>query len=182
MVTRFANIEEKGVIAVATLLDPRFKKIPFTSESLVEKMAWQIISDAAALASTGGNDADLPTSTQCPQTDSSSTSAVWQFFDSQVTASSTTGRRPAILALTELEQYFKLLYYRPRNEDPLLWWKQNASIFPLIKTVAKVYLSVVATSVPSERLFSKAGELISTRRNRLKPKNINMMLFLNMAD
>ena len=173
-------MEEKGVITVATLLDPRFKKIPFTSESLVEKMARQIISDAAALASTSGNDADPSTSTQCPQTDSSSTSAVWQFFDSQVT-SSTTARRPAILALTELEQYFKLPLL-PRNEDPLLWWKQNASIFPLIKTVAKVYLSVVATSVPSERLFSKAGELISTKRNRLKPKNINMMLFLNTAD
>lgn len=39
-----------------------------------------------------------------------------------------------------------------------------------------------ATSVPSERLFSKAGELISakrTRRNKIKPKYVDMLLLLN---
>ena len=36
----------------------------------------------------------------------------------------------------------------------------------------------MANSVPSERLFSRAGELISMRRSTLKAKNVNMMLFL----
>ena len=34
-------------------------------------------------------------------------------------------------------------------------------------------------SVPAERLFSKAGELLSIRRSRIKPKHVNMFLFLN---
>ena len=41
------------------------------------------------------------------------------------------------------------------------------------------YLSTLATSVPSECLFSKAGELVSAKRNRLKDNIIDMMLFLN---
>ena len=50
MATRFANIEEKGVVAIATLLDPRFKIIPFSSDSAVERMKQRIISDASAMA------------------------------------------------------------------------------------------------------------------------------------
>lgn len=175
---RFSNFEDKAVVAVGTLLDPRFKKIPFASETSVDKMSRQIVSDATALAN--ANEQHQPT----PQPSSMSAattapSAVWEYFDSQVT-SSATARRPNILAHSELGQYFKLPLL-PRNEDPLIWWKQNSHVFPLISSVAKVYLSVIATSVPSERLFSKAGELISLKRNRLKPKNINMLLFLNKA-
>ena len=38
---------------------------------------------------------------------------------------------------------------------------------------------ISATSVPSDRLFSKAGELVSHRRSCLKSKTINQVLFLN---
>jgi len=34
------------------------------------------------------------------------------------------------------------------------------------------------TSVPSERLFSKAGEVVAARRSNIKPKNVDMILFL----
>ena len=45
--------------------------------------------------------------------------------------------------------------------------------------LAKKYLGIVATSVPSERLFSQAGQVILDRRARITPKNVNMVLFLN---
>ena len=45
--------------------------------------------------------------------------------------------------------------------------------------VAMKFMSVPATSVPSERVFSKAGQLITERQNRLSGKNIDMLLFLN---
>ena len=66
-----------------------------------------------------------------------------------------------------------------RQDDPLEWWRNNEAAFPNIKQVANKYLVILATSVPSERLFSKVGELISAKRNSLKPKNVDMLLFLN---
>ena len=40
-------------------------------------------------------------------------------------------------------------------------------------------MSISGTSVPVERVFPKAGELISQRKSTIKPKHVNMMLFLN---
>jgi transposase InsO family protein len=59
----------------------------------------------------------------------------------------------------------------------LIWWKENGAYYPLLQRIARKYLCVPATSVPSERLFSKVGELVSKKRNRIKPKNIDVMLF-----
>lgn len=67
----------------------------------------------------------------------------------------------------------------PLDSDPLLWWKTRELIFPNLSKIAKKKLSVVATSVPSERAFSKAGQLVSDRRSRLKAKNVKEILFLN---
>ena len=174
MSTRFANLEEKMVIAIATLLDPRFKKITFTNPTVVQQMVNKIISDAAALI-TDEPDDDSSTGTTTVSQDS--INPIWEMFDQQV-AESTSNRSTSISSFTELDQYFKTPVI-PRKVDPLQWWKRNSVIFPMISKVAMVYLSTVATSVPSERLFSKAGELVSTKRNRIKEKNVNMMLFLN---
>ena len=54
-----------------------------------------------------------------------------------------------------------------------------SDIMNLSQKIAKKYLCIPGTSVPAERVFSKAGELVSMRRSRLKPKNVNMFLFLN---
>ena len=57
--------------------------------------------------------------------------------------------------------------------------EEHEKRFDLLSRLAKKYLCVPGTSVPSERLFSKAGELVSILRNRLKAKNVDIMLFLN---
>ena len=44
--------------------------------------------------------------------------------------------------------------------------------------LARKYLSIPATYVPSERAWSKAGFLTEKRRSSLSPKNLDMILFL----
>ena len=62
--------------------------------------------------------------------------------------------------------------------DPLNWWKKEAESFPALAILARKYLCLCGTSVPSERLFSKGGYIVNGMRCRLTPDKVNMLLFL----
>ncbi|CAB5369787.1 unnamed protein product [Rhizophagus irregularis] len=64
------------------------------------------------------------------------------------------------------------------KDDPLKWWSVNEITLPILAQIARKYLSIPAASVPSERLFSDAGNHISARQTRLSPELVNKMLFL----
>ncbi|GES94450.1 zinc finger BED domain-containing protein 4-like [Rhizophagus clarus] len=64
------------------------------------------------------------------------------------------------------------------NTDIFKWWIDNREKFPTLFKVARKYLGILATSVPSERLFSDAGNQITSERNRLKAETVNEILFL----
>ena len=108
---------------------------------------------------------------------SKETHSLWESFDKKIMEASSR-RTSTTDAFIEVRRYFEEINI-DRKEDPLTWWKVNQSRFPKLQMIAKKYLCIPGSSVPSERLFSKAGELVSEKRNRIKPKNIDMMLFLN---
>ena len=47
-----------------------------------------------------------------------------------------------------------------RQDDPLGYWATRRQIYPNLYEVAKQFLCTPASSVPCERVFSKAGEII----------------------
>ena len=63
-------------------------------------------------------------------------------------------------------------------ENPLKWWAKNAHKYPLIAHVARNALAVPASSAPFERLFSQSGLVMNQRRNKLKSKRLETLLFL----
>ncbi|KAM8732386.1 E3 SUMO-protein ligase ZBED1-like [Acanthopagrus schlegelii] len=82
----------------------------------------------------------------------------------------------------EVENYRKEASI-PLSGCPLKWWQQHCSQYPLLSHLAKACLSVPATSVPSERIFSTAGDIVNAQRSQLLPDNVDMLIFLkkNMA-
>ena len=64
------------------------------------------------------------------------------------------------------------------DTDPLTCWKMENGRFPDLAHLARKYLCVCDTSVPSERTFSTAGHIASHTRGRLLPQNVSQLLFL----
>ncbi len=56
--------------------------------------------------------------------------------------------------------------------------ESKAYEFPIICQIARDYLAIPATSAPSERTFSYAGNLISKRRTRISSENVRYVLCL----
>jgi hypothetical protein len=65
-----------------------------------------------------------------------------------------------------------------RDFDLLGWWKNHEQDYPVLANMARDYLAVQASSVPSERVFSSSGLFISDRRTRLSNDTIQASMCL----
>eukprot|EP00117_Sycon_ciliatum_P037803 scpid87563/ scgid28199/ len=77
----------------------------------------------------------------------------------------------------EVEAYFSETP-APSSTDPLQWWRLNECRFPHIAEIAKAVLCTPATSVPSERVFSAVGHIVSKRRAGFSEENVEALIFL----
>lgn len=85
---------------------------------------------------------------------------------------------PITNAAVLIKQYVESDYL-DRRSNPLKFWEDRKNTNPDLYKMAIKYLCVPATSVPAERVFSKAGLLCNQRRNRLDPEKVDQILFLN---
>lgn len=166
----FAGFQRSHLLTMATLLDPRMKKLAFHDSLTARQGELCIIQELSELAP-----ADINQDTQ--STDSTSESGLWDLFDAQV-AKSHSPNKGTTNARVEAMRFFEEPVLR-RNDDPLEWWKAHEGNFPLLSQLAKKYLCIPGSSFPAERLFSKQGELVALKRIRIKPKDVHVFLFLN---
>lgn len=78
----------------------------------------------------------------------------------------------------ELKQYLKQPLVE-RHENPLEYWSSMKFMYSSMYKLAIRYISIIGTSVPSERLFSQAGIIKTDSRSRLSGENLNKLLFLS---
>lgn len=78
----------------------------------------------------------------------------------------------------ELQQYLQLNRIK-RKENIFQYWKSVEKTFPILSKIALKQISIIGSSIPSKRLFSKAGLIKRDNRNRLSGKHLNMLLFLS---
>ncbi|KAK2641453.1 hypothetical protein Ddye_023216 [Dipteronia dyeriana] len=66
----------------------------------------------------------------------------------------------------------------PRTKDfeILVWWRANASKYPILAQIARDFLAIPVSSVASESAFSTCGRIVSLRRNRLHPDTLEALI------
>ncbi|XP_067010494.2 E3 SUMO-protein ligase ZBED1 isoform X1 [Anabrus simplex] len=186
--TRFALVEDVKHMALATLLDPRFKNLGFKSKEkakehvgLLTKLCTTILKEEQSsqtdLSCWPLEDHQRPSTSESPIL--TTASSLWKSFDCEVQQHNDKHSATSD-AILEVQSYMGEVLL-PRSANPLDYWKKNEGRYPSLALLAKRYLSV-ATSVPAERIFSKAGLILSRQRNRLSGSMVDKIVFLNTND
>jgi len=80
--------------------------------------------------------------------------------------------------VVEAEKYTKIYGTSQASilENPHSWWQKNEQLYPLHATLARKFLSRPATSVPCERMWSEAGNIVSEKRSSLDKDSVCMLV------
>lgn len=174
--SRFDTFEDSELITQGTFLDPRFKKLGFINLAKYEKTVEMLkLNILTAVPSEITESVGVPAEQENPSCERQS-SLLWEEFDRQ--AKECNVMNPRAAAIIEVDRYIREPQL-DRNEDPLKWWDERHVLYPNLYEVVKRRLCIVATSVPCERLFSKTGQVLTERRNRLGSKKLSQVMFLN---
>lgn len=177
-INRIGDIESSVLHSEATVLDPRFKKIGFNSITKYENAVSELRRRTTAIASVTRVASDDNVSQSCHPDDITEVNDdLWSEIDKKI--KKTVPQNSTAQASIEVDRYLKedLL---PRKSDPLKWWYDRRNVYPnLYQHIMFKRLCIPATSVPCERIFSKAGDILRARRSLLKPEKVSQLLCLH---
>ena len=182
--SRFTGLDPS--VLWASLLDPRFGLLSTHWKDDEEKECATKLLIAEVFELTKGEDVD--TAEEC-FSDSEKSAADEDFsFDfaaASSAAQATTNNdvenrleRTKIHVTHEVQSYL-LGIQSLHNPKPLKWWSVNNTKYPLVAKAARKWLSVPATSTPSERVFSICGIVDTAKRTRLLGESVEAQVFLH---
>lgn len=172
--SRFGRVEEIKMLSIATILDPRFKKLhsnnPIACSKAIQTITLMLnnLKTDESSSCKGSSDDEVPVDN------------LWSIHKDLVYKKATTEYSEQINERIPIDlKHFLSSPTISINENVFKFWETHGSMYPLLRKVAEPYLFVIVTSVPSERLFSKAGNITTESRNRLKGEKLQQLLFLN---
>ena len=113
----------------------------------------------------------FPDSTPAPSPPSSSTDDFWGFWE---------GATLTIGSSAEAEVDHYLGFVDPaRTRSPEDFWQSHEQLFPRVAMVARKWLCQPTHQIGVERLFSRSGNVVTKRRNRLSPELVNSIVRSN---
>jgi len=71
------------------------------------------------------------------------------------------------------------LNYSVKSDNPLQFWKAHEKLFPHLCILARSYLSMSASSVPVEQMFSSCGLLLNVKRSSMAPCRASVVSFIH---
>jgi hypothetical protein len=159
-----------GSSIASAILDPRIKLSIFTEET--RQSACEHIKVIFETYQENSSNASSPMRRISTSTTNVSRQYFTQLLQGAIPQVSTSVTSTHIAS--ELDRYLAL--QADDEADPLLWWQAHAKEYPIVSDMARDYLTIPATSVPSEQAFSVAGNTISKTRNRLLPETARACL------
>ncbi|KAL9666464.1 hypothetical protein QQ045_000797 [Rhodiola kirilowii] len=84
-------------------------------------------------------------------------------------------------ASTDLQMYLDLDTLdidEKGNCNILEWWKANSSMYPVLSLMARDLLSIPASTLASEAIFSAGGRVVSVKRASLSPNTVEALICL----
>ncbi|XP_050532817.1 E3 SUMO-protein ligase ZBED1-like [Daktulosphaira vitifoliae] len=164
----FGLIEQVKPIAIATILDPRFKNLHFTdliaSSSAIAELRRLLLPDLSSSESEG-------------EMISKEHVDSYDFWAHHKMLAHGQKKKKSSFTYDELSQYLSNPVC-PLKSNPLELWEDMKTVFPMLYKQSRISFTMVATSVPCERLFSKAGQVITKTRNRLTGSRLEKILLL----
>jgi len=187
---KFGDMFYDDELCVATVVGPRFKLAIFDDDDGHQRAfeaTKKVVVDAAEAAAAAQASSPLPSTSisslvRVPSTSSSTTmqpTPIPSIF-AKLYAPSTATPQPATLSDKVQNELNLYVAAKPISHTACAttWWAANSSTYPNIAAVARQLLAVPGTSVASERLFSKAGGVITKKRNRLESSKADTIIFL----
>ncbi|KAL4136315.1 hypothetical protein QTP88_007863 [Uroleucon formosanum] len=174
---RFEGIEKQSLtpyFSRATLLDPRCKKAAFAVEENASDAEKNIILEIARSLTNNTLDAEREVPTEQIEEDSEN---LWNFLQNRV--NNVQGQTTSTSSAISLMRQYLNMPYQNLNCNVAEWWLSHKSVLHPLSEIALKYTMIPATSVPSERIFSKTGQIMSARRNILLPDNLDTLIFLH---
>lgn len=165
---RFRQIEHNHILAISSLLDPRFKNIHFMDPEACAR-AMSFIRRAIK-----ANDSPVSSISHSSESENES----FDFWSPHKKMAHTRRFRSNEGERDELGLYLSNQVSALKT-DPFQQWEDMKTVFPRLYSLAKKYLIIPGTSVPSERLFSKAGAIVTESRNRLIGSRVDKLLFMS---
>lgn len=120
-----------------------------------------------------------------PAPEDESPSAIWSSVDELLrrTAAGAMDQEAASPMPSQMKAYLcSPVVNRRTHPDPLAVWDTMRVGSEQLYEIAMEYLVLMSTSTASERLFSHAGSVKTTKRNRLSPKHLKELVFLRSVD
>ena len=176
------------LLSKAAFLDPRIKNLSYILETQRDELIKMIYDEAEAVIEE--REAEILDCTDSekydkqakppPSKKSKGEHNLLEFLDDVISPEDQDVTITAYQkARSEVKRYYEAaLTKEETDEGPLAWWKYNAVRYPVLSKLAKKYLAIPATSVPSERAFSLGGHIANVKRACLQPASVNMLIFL----
>ncbi|XP_034098363.2 E3 SUMO-protein ligase ZBED1 [Drosophila albomicans] len=167
----FDGLEKNMMLAMSSLLDPRFRNMPFQSASLVAKYMTHLYNLYEEKVETTADDSDDETTT-----DGYDIWSAYRAFSQE--------KHKQITMIGEQENQDEISSYFCANisslqTEPLLLWKDLAQFHPFLHSLSKKYLHIPASAIPPARLFTAAGAEVLAQHKKLMSDHMNNVLLMS---